>query len=95
MKENYIVASFRQTAAERFPEQAQELNTALDKRLAEMRKAHENDTKEKKEHLEGQILPGIAAYETLQTVMPKEEARKTMPSMAKSTIGTVNMLQCS
>ena len=78
MKENYIVASFRQTAAERFPEQAQELNAALDKRLAEMRKAHENDTKEKKEHLEGQILPGIAAYETLQTVMPKEEARKTV-----------------
>lgn len=61
-----------------FPEQAQELNAALDKRLAEMRRAHENDTKEKKEHLEGQILPGIAAYETLQTVMPKEEARKTV-----------------
>lgn len=78
MKENYIVASFRQTAAERFPEQARELNAALDKRLAEMRRAHENDTKEKKEHLEGQILPGIAAYETLQTVMPKEEARKTV-----------------
>ena len=78
MKENYIVASFRQTAAERFPEQAQELNAALDKRLAEMRKAHENDTKEKKEHLEGQIFPGIAAYETLQTVMSKEEARKTV-----------------
>ncbi len=78
MKENYIVASFRQTAAERFPEQAQELNAALDKRLAEMRRAHENDKKEKKEHLEGQILPGIAAYETLQTVMPKEEARKTV-----------------
>lgn len=58
--------------------QAQELNAALDKRLAEMRKAYENDTKEKKEHLEGQILPGIAAYETLQTVMPKEEARKTV-----------------
>ena len=78
MKENYIVVSFRQTAAERFPEQAQELNAALDKRLAEMRRAHENDTKEKKEHLEGQILPGIAAYETLQTVMPKEEARRTV-----------------
>lgn len=78
MKESYIVASFRQTAAERFPEQAQELNAALDKRLAEMRRAHENDTKEKKEHLKGQILPGIAAYETLQTVMSKEEARKTV-----------------
>ena len=28
--------------------------------------------------MEGQILPGIAAYETLQTVMSKEEARKTV-----------------
>ena len=64
MKENYIVASFRQTAAERFPEQAQELNAALDKRLAEMRRAHENDTTEKKEHLEGQILPGIPVWRT-------------------------------
>jgi len=29
MKENYIVASFRQTAAERFPEQAQGLKAAV------------------------------------------------------------------
>ena len=29
-------------------------------------------------HLESQIMPGIAAYETLQTVMPKEEALRTV-----------------
>ena len=32
---------------------------------------------EKKRHLESQILPGIAAYETLQMVMPKEQALQT------------------
>ena len=31
-------------------------------------------SKEKQYHLKRQILPGIAAYETLQRVMPKEEA---------------------
>ena len=35
---------------------------------------HLNASKEKQFHLESQILPGIAAYETLQTVMPKDEA---------------------
>ena len=29
-------------------------------------------------HLESQIMPGIAAYETLQTVMLKEEALRTV-----------------
>lgn len=78
MKENYIVAAFRQTAAARFPAQADALNAALDRRLAALLKAHEGDTKEKQEHLKGQILPGIAAYETLQTVMPKAEALQTV-----------------
>ena len=36
--------------------------------------------KEKLYHLKRQILPGIAAYETLQTVMPKEEALQTVHS---------------
>lgn len=31
-------------------------------------------SKEKQYHLKRQILPGIATYETLQRVMPKEEA---------------------
>lgn len=78
MKENYIIAEFRQTAAKRFPAQAETLNAALDRRLDELRREHSGDTKEKKEHLESQILPGIAAYEVLQTVMPKEEARQTV-----------------
>ena len=35
-------------------------------------------SKEKLYHLKRQILPGIAVYETLQTVMPKEEAHNTV-----------------
>ena len=35
-------------------------------------------SKEKQYHLKRQILPGIAAYETLQRVMPKEEALQTV-----------------
>ena len=37
-------------------------------------------SQEKQRHLENQILPGIAAYETLQTVMPKDEALETIHS---------------
>ena len=78
MKGNYIVTEFRHTAAERFPAQEKELNAAFDRRLAALQKAHAGDAREKREHLEGQILPGIAAYETLQTVMPKAEALQTV-----------------
>ena len=78
MKGNYIVTEFRHTAAERFPAQEKELNAAFDRRLAALQKAHAGDAKEKREHLEGQILPGIAAYETLQTVMLKAEALQTV-----------------
>ncbi len=35
-------------------------------------------SKEKQRHLEGQILPGIAVYETLKTVMTPEEAFRTV-----------------
>lgn len=78
MKENYIAAAFRKTAAQRFPEKAGELNAAFDARLRALRAENAGATKEKQRHLEGQILPGIAAYETLQTVLPKDEALQTV-----------------
>ena len=77
MKRNYIVAAFQKTAAERFPQQAEALNWALEKRLAELREENAGATPEEKFHLESQILPGIAAYEVLQTVLPPEEALAT------------------
>lgn len=50
------------------------LNFAFEKRLSELRSEHAGASKERLRHLESQIIPSIAIYETLQTVMPKDEA---------------------
>ena len=73
-KETYLSRDFRETAALRFPAQAKELNTAFDMRLSALLAENAGASKEKQYHLKRQILPGIAAYEALQRVMPKEEA---------------------
>ena len=78
MKENYLAKAFRKTARERFPEREAALKAAFEKRLDELRAEHAGAGKERMRHLEGQILPGIASYETLQTVMPKEVALQTV-----------------
>ena len=72
MKDTYLAKDFRATAARRFPAKAAALNAAFDARLQALRADNAAAGKEK------QILPGIAAYETLQTVMPKEEALQTV-----------------
>ncbi len=77
-KETYLSRDFRETAAQRFPAQAKELNTAFDMRLSALLAENADASKEKQYHLKRQILPGIAAYETLQRVMPKEEALQTV-----------------
>lgn len=78
MKKSYITQNFQKTVAERFPAQSAALLAAYQKRLTELRAENADASPEKQRHLEGQILPGIAAYETLQTVMPKEEALETV-----------------
>ena len=77
-KETYLSRDFRETAALRFPAQAKELNTAFDMRLSALLAENAGASKEKQYHLKRQILPGISAYETLQRVMPKEEALQTV-----------------
>ena len=77
-KETYLSRDFRETVALRFPAQAKELNTAFDMRLSALLAENAGASKEKQYHLKRQILPGIAAYETLQRVMPKEEALQTV-----------------
>ena len=74
MKETYLSRDFRETAAQCFPSQAKELNAFFDTRLNVLLAENADASKEKQYHLQRQILPGIAAYETLQRVMPKEEA---------------------
>ena len=78
MKESYLTKAFRETARERFPEREAMLNSAFKKRLGELRSEHAGASRQRMRHLESQIMPGIAAYETLQTVMPKEEALRTV-----------------
>ncbi len=78
MKESYLTKAFRETAHERFPEREAELNSAFEKRLGELRSEHAGASRQRMRHFESQIMPGIAAYETLQTVMPKEEALRTV-----------------
>ena len=77
-KETYLSRDFRETVALRFPARAKELNTAFDMRLSALLAENVGASKEKQYHLKRQILPGIAAYETLQRVMPKEEALQTV-----------------
>ena len=78
MKESYLAKAFRKTAHERFSEREAVLNSAFEKRLGELRSEHAGASGQRMRHLESQIMPGIAAYETLQTVMPKEEALRTV-----------------
>lgn len=78
MKENYIITAFRKTAHTQFPAQEAGLSAALDKKMQQLRQENAAASPEKKRHLESQILPAIAAYEVLQTVMPKEQARQTV-----------------
>ena len=78
MKTNYIIKGFQQTVQERFSAQSKALNEACMRRLAQLRVENTDASKEKQRHLEGQILPGIAVYETLKTVMTPEEAFRTV-----------------
>lgn len=75
---NYLIAAFQKTVKERFPEQAAELNAALEQRMEALRRENAGASKELRLHLESQILPGIAVYETLQRVLPKEQARQAV-----------------
>lgn len=78
MKTSYLEKSFKKTVSRRFPAQSAMLNNAFCKRLAMLRSENADASKEKQQHLENQILPGIAIYETLQIVMPKDAALQTV-----------------
>lgn len=73
-KQSYIEKGFIEVCKNRCPEQSEKLISDMNKRLAVLRKETENESKAMKFHLESQILPGIATYETLSAVMCKEQA---------------------
>lgn len=74
MNESYLAVAFRKTIEQRFAAQTDALKAAYEKRLQELRAENADAVKEKQCRLESQILPRIAVYETLQSVMPKDEA---------------------
>ena len=80
VKKTYLSRGFRETAAQRFPVQAKQLNAAFDAWLNALLAENADASKEKQYHLKQQILPGIAAYEALQRLMPKEETLQTVHS---------------
>jgi len=84
MQKNYLIKDFEKTTAERFPAQSAALQKAMHQRIEELREDYAGASQEKWEHLESQIMPGIAIYETLQTVMPKEEALQLVHSYVEA-----------
>ena len=68
-KETYLSRDFRETAAQRFPAQAKELNTAFDMRLSALLAENADASKEKQCHLKRQILPGIASVALTGSVL--------------------------
>ena len=80
MGKSYLTSAFEDTVSGRFPEKARALGEAMQRRLEKLRAENAGASREKRRHLESQILPGIAVYETLQTVMPKDEALETIHS---------------
>lgn len=73
-KQSYIETGFIEISKTRYPDRYETLISDMNTRLAQLRKETENESKSMKFHLESQILPGIAAYETLSAVMGKEQA---------------------
>jgi len=80
MRKNYLIAAFEKTAEERFPAQAAQLLASMHHRIEALREDNAGASREKWEHLESQIMPGIAIYEVLQTVVSKEEALQILHS---------------
>ena len=72
MGKSYLTSAFEDTVSGRFPEKARALGEAMQRRLEKLRAENAGASREKRRHLESQILPGIAVYETLQSVYVSE-----------------------
>ena len=92
-KETYLSRDFRDTAAQRFPAQAKQLNAAFDIRLNALLAENADASKEKQYHLQRQILPGIAAYETLLRAM-QVPAATWMSVMSQSSTNSAIVIWC-
>ena len=93
MKETYLSRDFRETAAQRFSSHAKELNAFFDTRLNALLAENADASKEKQYHLQRQILPGIAAYETLLRAM-QVPAATWMSVMSQSSTNSAIVIWC-
>ena len=84
MKESYFTKAFRKTARERLPEREAVLNSAFEKRSSELRSEHARAGKKRLRHLESQILPAIAIYETFRLSCRKMKRLILFTAMWKS-----------
>lgn len=80
MKETYLSRDFRETAAERFPTQAKELNAAFDARLNGLLAENVDASKEKLYHLKRQICR--ASRHTRRSRRSCPRRRRCKPFMA-------------
>ena len=94
MQKNYLIAAFEKTAEERFPAQAAQLLASMHHRIEALREDNAGASREKWEHLESQIMPGIAIYEVLQTVVSKEEALQILHSYVNAHARKYHTLFC-
>ena len=84
MKESYFTKAFRKTARERLPEREAVLKSAFEKRSSELRSEHARAGKKRLRHLESQILPAIAIYETFRLSCRKMKRLILFTAMWKS-----------
>ena len=86
MKQSYLTLAFEKTVTQDFPERAEALKAAYHARLNALRAENADASLEKQRHLESQILPGIAAYEVLQSLMRIPGLYRRVPALfAKGT----------
>lgn len=79
-KKSYIEKDFEETAKSLGKP---ELVSSMKKLLADLLSENADATKKEMFHLKAQILPGIAAYKTLCSVMDKDAAYKTVYGYVK------------
>lgn len=86
MKESYIASDYVKTVEKLYPTKKEELINMFNARLKTLSDEHKDASKEKQRHLQSQILPAIACYEILQTVMTKKEALKIIHGYAEKEV---------
>lgn len=90
-QKNYLINGFEQYIGDHFPAQSDKLIKQMHHRLTELLSANAGASPQKMHHLNAQILPGIAIYETLQTILSKDEAYAVVHTIVASHAKTIRV----